>query len=77
VATAEPTVREVSAAGKALSLEVEVFRASASAEIDAAFDAMSRWQASALLVGSDPLFIASRAQLVGTPRSAGDLLPAR
>jgi putative ABC transport system substrate-binding protein len=63
-ATAEPTVREVLVAGQSLSLDVEVFRASTSTEIDAAFDALSRWRADALLVGSDPLFITSRAQLV-------------
>ena len=64
-ATAEPTVREVLVAGQALSLDVEVFRASTSAEIDAAFAALSSWRPDALLVGSDPLFITTRAQLVG------------
>ena len=63
-ATAEPTVREVLVAGQSLSLDVEVFRASTSTEIDAAFGALSRWRPDALLVGSDPLFITSRAQLV-------------
>jgi putative ABC transport system substrate-binding protein len=51
-------------AGQSLSLDVEVFRASTSTEIDAAFGALSRWRPDALLVGSDPLFITSRAHLV-------------
>ena len=73
-ATAEPTVRGVLVAGQSLSLDVEVFRASTSAEIDAAFGALSRWRPDALLVGSDPLFITSRAQLVAL--SARHALPA-
>jgi putative ABC transport system substrate-binding protein len=43
-ATAEPTVRGMLVAGQSLSLDVEVFRASTSTEIDAAFDALSRWR---------------------------------
>jgi len=73
-ATAEPTVREALVAGQALSLDVEFFRASTSAEIDAAFAALSNWRPDALLVGSDPLFITSRAQLVAL--SARHALPA-
>ena len=63
-ATAEPTVRSVGVAGRALGLDIEVFNASTSAEIDAAFAALSKWQPDALLVGSDPLFITAQALLV-------------
>jgi ABC-type uncharacterized transport system substrate-binding protein len=73
-ATAEPTVREVAVAGHALSLEIEVFNASTSVEIGAAFAALSRWRPNALLVGSDPLFNTERKQLVALAARAG--LPA-
>jgi putative tryptophan/tyrosine transport system substrate-binding protein len=63
-ATAEPTIRGVLLAGPALSLDVEVFNATTSTEIDAAFVALSKWRPDALLVGSDPLFITARAQLL-------------
>ena len=62
-ATAEPTVRGVVVAGRALGLDIEIFSASTSAEIDAAFAALSKWRPDALLVGSDPLFITSQAHL--------------
>jgi putative ABC transport system substrate-binding protein len=73
-ATAEPTVREVLVAARALSLTIEIYRASTSAEIDAAFAALSNWRANALLVGSDPFFITSRVQLVAL--SAHHAVPA-
>ena len=63
-ATAEPTVRGVGVAGRALGLDIETFNASTIAEIDAAFSALSKWQPDALLVGSDPLFITAQALLV-------------
>jgi putative ABC transport system substrate-binding protein len=63
-ATAEPTVLGVGPAGHALSLDIEVFNASTSAEIDSAFATLSKWRPDALLVGGDPLFNTSRAQLV-------------
>jgi putative ABC transport system substrate-binding protein len=72
--TAEPTVREVLVAARALSLNIEIYRASTSAEIDAAFAALSNWRANALLVGSDPFFITSRAQIVAL--SARHAVPA-
>jgi putative tryptophan/tyrosine transport system substrate-binding protein len=63
-ATAEPTIRGVLVAGRALSLDVEVFNATTRTEIDTAFVALSKWGPDALLVGSDPLFITARAQLL-------------
>jgi putative ABC transport system substrate-binding protein len=73
-ATAEPTVQGVGIAGRALKLEVEVFNASNSAEIDAAFVTLSKWQPDALLVGSDPLFITAQMQIVAL--AARHALPA-
>jgi putative ABC transport system substrate-binding protein len=63
-ATAEPTVRDVATAGRALNLDIQVFNASTSGEIDAAFAAFSSWRPEALFVGPDPLFNTERAQLV-------------
>lgn len=63
-ATTEPTVRDVSVVGRALRLEIKVFNASTSGEIDAAFAALSSWRPETILVGPDPLFNTQRAQLV-------------
>jgi putative tryptophan/tyrosine transport system substrate-binding protein len=63
-ATAEPTVRDVAVVGRALGLDIQVFNASTSGEIDVAFAAFSRWRPEALFVGPDPLFNTERAQLV-------------
>jgi putative ABC transport system substrate-binding protein len=73
-ATAGPTMRDVAVARHALSLDIEVFNASTSAEIGAAFMALSSWRPDALLVGSDPLFNTERAQLVAL--AARHALPA-
>ena len=63
-ATADPTVRDAAAVGRALRLDIQVFNASTSGEIDAAFAALTRWQPEALFVAPDPLFNSQRAQLV-------------
>ena len=62
--TAEPTMRGMAVAGHTLGLEIEVFNASTGPEIGSAFAALSRWRPDALFVGSDPLFITERAQLL-------------
>ena len=72
--TAGPTVRDLPIAARALNLEIEIFNASTGAEISAAFAALSKWRPDALLVGSDPLFITERAQLVAL--AARHVLPA-
>ena len=69
VATAEPTVRDVAIVGRALSLDIQVYNASTSEEIDAAFAAFSSWGPEALFVGPDPLFNTERAQLVAWQRT--------
>lgn len=63
-ATADPTARDVAAASRVLSLDNQVFKASTSGEIAAAFVAFSSWRAEALFVGPDPLFNTDREQLV-------------
>ena len=61
---AEPTVRNATAAGRALGLDIQVFHASTSGEINAAFAALVRWRADALFVGPDPLFGGARARQI-------------
>ena len=73
-ATAEPTARDVVVAGRALSLDIQVFNASTSREIDSTFAAFSNWRPEALFVGPDPLFNTARAQLVTL--AASHALPA-
>jgi putative ABC transport system substrate-binding protein len=63
-ATAEPTAQETAAAGRALGLDIRIFNASTSREIEAAFTTLARWPAEALFVAPDPLFNTERAQLV-------------
>jgi putative ABC transport system substrate-binding protein len=53
---AEPTVRNATAAGRALGIEIQAFNASSSGEIDAAFAAMVSWRADAVFIGPDPFF---------------------
>jgi ABC-type uncharacterized transport system substrate-binding protein len=72
--TADPTMRETAVAARALSLDIEVFRASTSADIEAAFAVLSRWRPDALLIGSDPIFNTEQVQLVAL--AARHALPA-
>jgi putative ABC transport system substrate-binding protein len=69
VATAEPTKRDSAVASRELGLDMQVFNASTSEEIDAAFAAFSSWRPEALFVGPDPLFNTEREQLVALAAS--------
>jgi ABC-type uncharacterized transport system substrate-binding protein len=69
MATAEPTKRDTAVASRALGLDIQVFNASTSGEIDAAFAAFSGWRPEALFVGPDPLFITESARLVALAAS--------
>ena len=60
---AEPVVRNATAAGQELGLDIKVFNASGSAEVDAAFAGIVRWRAGAVFIGSDPVFLDQRAQI--------------
>src|SRR6266849_1912985 len=61
-AEAEPTVQNASAAGRAPGLNIQVFNAGTSGEIDAAFAAIAGWRPDALVVGPDPFFSSQGAQ---------------
>ena len=62
-ANANPTVREVEAAARAMSLQVEIFKASTIREIQAAFEHIGRERPDALFVGNDAFFLTRRIQL--------------
>jgi len=59
----EATVKGVEAAAHAMALQVQIFRASTSAEIQAAFERLVRERPDALFVGGDPFFLVRRVQL--------------
>jgi ABC-type uncharacterized transport system substrate-binding protein len=61
---AESVVREVDAAARAKGVQVKVFNASTSGEIDAAFAALLRERPDALFVSGDGFFNSRRVQLV-------------
>ena len=61
---AEALTRDAQATASALSRQVEIFPASSTREIDAAFVSLLQKRADALLVSPDPLFDSRRVQLV-------------
>jgi putative tryptophan/tyrosine transport system substrate-binding protein len=61
---AEVTLREIPEAARAIGVQIQVFNASNSSEIDAAFAALARERPDALFIGSDPFFNNRRKQLV-------------
>jgi ABC-type uncharacterized transport system substrate-binding protein len=64
IANAQITLREVEAAGRAMGLQLHIFNASTSREIDAAFAAFGRERPDAVFVGQDAFFNGRRLQLV-------------
>ena len=60
----QTTLHEVEAASRAMGLQIQIFNASTSREIDAAFAAFGRERPDAVFVGLDVFFISRRAQLV-------------
>src|SRR6516164_1232447 len=62
-ANAQITLREVEAAGRAMGLQLQIFNASTSREIDAAFAAFGRERPDAVFVGQDAFFNGRRLQL--------------
>jgi putative tryptophan/tyrosine transport system substrate-binding protein len=62
-ANAESTVKDVQAAAPALGLQIQIFNASTSREIDAALTNLVRDQIDALFVGPDPFFNSRRVHL--------------
>ncbi len=74
----ETTLRDVQAAARAIGLQIQVFNASTSREIDAAFAAFVRERPDALFVGRDAFFTSRRVQIAtlggapcGFPRYCG------
>ena len=70
---------EVQTAGRATGRQIHVFGAHTAHEIDAAFDAIAREQAGALLVLSDPFFTSSVTQIttLGTRAAIPAVYPSR
>jgi putative tryptophan/tyrosine transport system substrate-binding protein len=60
----EPMVRDVAAAARAMGLQIQVFNASTSREINAAFASLVRERPDALFVGGEPFLNSRRVQLV-------------
>jgi putative ABC transport system substrate-binding protein len=69
-----PLVRDLPAAAQSKGLRIEVLRASTEGEIDAAFAALKRLQAKALLAGTDAFFDNRREQIIAL--AARDAVPA-
>jgi putative ABC transport system substrate-binding protein len=61
---AEPLTRDVQATASASGRQIEIFAASSTRDIDAAFVSLLQKRADALLVGPDPLFDSRRVQLI-------------
>jgi putative ABC transport system substrate-binding protein len=62
--TAETTLRDVAPAARAMGIEVRIFRAGTSREIDTAFATMVQERVDALYVGNETFFNSRRVQLV-------------
>jgi ABC-type uncharacterized transport system substrate-binding protein len=60
---AESTIKDTDEAARALALQIKVFTASTSGEIQAAFESLARERPDILFVGSDPFFTIRRVQL--------------
>ena len=60
----ESTLRDIEPAARDMGLQIQVFSASTSGEIIAAFDSFVRVRPNALFVAPDPFFTARRVQLV-------------
>ena len=59
----ESTLRDVPAAARAMGLQIKIFNASTSREIEAVFAGFGRERPDALFVGTDPYFYSRRVQL--------------
>jgi len=64
VTNTESTLRAVEAAARAVGLQIQVFNASTSREIDTAFETMARERPDALFVAAAPYLNGQRVQLV-------------
>jgi putative ABC transport system substrate-binding protein len=64
ITNAEPASRDVQEAARAIGLEIQIFNANTSREIDAAFAALERERSDALFVAPDGFFTSRRVQIV-------------
>jgi putative tryptophan/tyrosine transport system substrate-binding protein len=64
VTNMKTTLRDVEPAARAFGLQIQIFNASTSQEIDAAFAALVRERPDALFLGGDPFFTNRRVQIV-------------
>jgi putative ABC transport system substrate-binding protein len=62
-ARAELQVREAESAGRAMGLQIQIFRAGSGPEINTVFASLARERPDALFVNPDPFFVARRVQL--------------
>jgi putative ABC transport system substrate-binding protein len=60
----EGVATDARAAAKAKGVELQLLKVSTDADIDTAFDALTRWHADGLIVGPDPFFNTRRERLV-------------
>jgi ABC-type uncharacterized transport system substrate-binding protein len=60
----EPLIRDAQATASAIGRQIEIFAASSTRDIDAAFVSLLQKRADALLVSPDPLFDSRRVQLI-------------
>ena len=72
--TAEATLRDIAEAARATGVQIQVFKASTSREIDAAFAMLVQERADALFVAPDGFFVSRRVQFVTL--AARDRVPA-
>jgi putative tryptophan/tyrosine transport system substrate-binding protein len=63
IAIAAANLRDVEIAARAMALEIQVFNARTSGEIDAVFAAIARERPNAVFISSGPLFTSRRVQL--------------
>jgi putative tryptophan/tyrosine transport system substrate-binding protein len=63
VAIAAANLRDVETAARAMALDIKIFNARTSGEIDATFAAIARERADAVFISSGPLFTSRRVQL--------------
>jgi len=68
---AVPEIRDVQAVAHANNLAIRIINASTSAEIESAFVALANSKPERLLVGSDPFFVLSRAQIAALAAKLG------
>jgi putative ABC transport system substrate-binding protein len=68
---AVPEIRDVQAVARANNLAIRIINASTSAEIESAFVALAKSKPERLLVGTDPFFVLSRAQIAALAAKLG------